>query len=834
MNGSMQVSTPKNQNANCLATSTVAKRKDPPACSIETSMSSILNLTDIDLSNIANTQDNLDELLQMRREKASTTLNRASRVPAIPSFLLKPDKAKNFSTGLQLEFDSTISETDLLTTKENTSTPRNSSNENLLMSESAAVPRESIFSKFRSILDTDISTENVLEEFKQIAQASRVGTNASLDSELFTPGELAQSRLIADELSWRKKNEIPLAPKQASFSDTCRPSMSTSVTIGEFFQKGSDDLAELLAPSPEKNQPVALWEPSIRPSVAEQLEASNSASNASAGASLSVSAIQRLLFEGTQDNIIEYLLKQSRNPSKKSSDPGKASESFSLPVSQNISCTSSLSDNEAVEFPVAARLADDVADKQIVCPKNQTFTSGSQKTQPSSAEEPPRSSSSLSSLPNGKLPIDSTVTELVWGCVKVDRSVTKQFLLRNKTPKTLRLQCCLSSHEFKIRKDIRSDSDQLTACKFVLHGHESRPLIISFTPTKIGAAFDELVFTPLDADLKQTKKQCVRLWGYGGYVCSEYHNVSRDNTGKYWMSLGRMDNRVQMNQSFTIKNTGNIPSFTYIKVVPKNLVTFTSLKVEPNLFVLLPSEERIIRITYIPNAKDCRILKQNLNVLPVVDIGKLEIVSGAEANRFRLRRLKRKCLDKRLTVDALTSMLSEPIQGEIYSSEFAMFRENTSAISDILENVNVKEMLVTIEQDPNQTLVAECPDDSVVFQSLWEQATFVGDAATVPRISFRMEPPSLMLFQSKPEDSLFLLSEANETLSYTVSSTPIGLLIRPTRGEIAPGDTAELKVKLPNNVNHSQFTVRVYVGSDQLESEVKILKVGSSQRRFLD
>lgn len=104
--------------------------------------------------------------------------------------------------------------------------------------------------------------------------------------------------------------------------------------------------------------------------------------------------------------------------------------------------------------------------------------------------------------------------------------------MRNKTPKTLRLQCFLSSHEFKIRKDNRSDSDQLTVCKFVLHGHESRPLIISFAPTKIGPAFDELVFTPLDTDLKQTKKQCVRLWGYGGNVCTELHNVSRDNTGK--------------------------------------------------------------------------------------------------------------------------------------------------------------------------------------------------------------------------------------------------------------------------------------------------------------
>jgi len=32
-----------------------------------------------------------------------------------------------------------------------------------------------------------------------------------------------------------------------------------------------------------------------------------------------------------------------------------------------------------------------------------------------------RSSSAMTSLPNGKLPIEATVSELIWGCVKVDR-----------------------------------------------------------------------------------------------------------------------------------------------------------------------------------------------------------------------------------------------------------------------------------------------------------------------------------------------------------------------------------------------------------------------------
>lgn len=38
-----------------------------------------------------------------------------------------------------------------------------------------------------------------------------------------------------------------------------------------------------------------------------------------------------------------------------------------------------------------------------------------------SSAQSSRSSSAMTSLPNGKLPIEATVSELIWGCVKVDR-----------------------------------------------------------------------------------------------------------------------------------------------------------------------------------------------------------------------------------------------------------------------------------------------------------------------------------------------------------------------------------------------------------------------------
>jgi len=298
-----------------------------------------------------------------------------------------------------------------------------------------------------------------------------------------------------------------------------------------------------------------------------------------------------------------------------------------------------------------------------------------------------------------------------------------------------------------------------------------------------------------------------------------------------------MDNRVLMEQRFTIKNTGNLPSFAYLKVATKQLLqlsTFTNLRVEPGIFVLLPNEEKIVTVTYIPTARDCRYLKQNSN-LQVMDIGKLEIVTGAEANRARLKRLYRKSIEKDLAVDDLTKVLAARVLGEVLPGDLGKFKEAPSAIADLLESFNKEEMVVTIEQDPNQTLVPECPEDSIVYQSLCSENTRLIDE-TIMNNSCRLEPPSIVLFPpAKPEDSLFLISESTKKLHFeVVISPPVGLNVSPMLGEICPGETAEFKIKLPKSPSESHFKITVYVENDFFEAEVKVLNVKSRQNRFLD
>lgn len=298
-----------------------------------------------------------------------------------------------------------------------------------------------------------------------------------------------------------------------------------------------------------------------------------------------------------------------------------------------------------------------------------------------------------------------------------------------------------------------------------------------------------------------------------------------------------MDNKVLMEQRFTIKNTGNLPSFAYLKVATKQLQQlsiFTNLRVEPGIFILLPNEEKIVTVTYIPTAKDCRYIKQNSN-LQVMDIGKLEIITGAEVNRARLKRLYWKCIEKDLTVDDLTRVLAGRVLGEVLPSDLGKFKETPSAIASLLESFKKEEMIVTIEQDPNQTLVPECPEDSVVYESLCSENTRLIDD-TIMNNSCRLEPSCVVLFPpTKAEDSLFLISEATKKLRFElVISPPAGLNVSPTIGEICPGETTEFKIKLLKSPSEPHFKITVYVENDFFVAEVKVLNVKSRQNRFLD
>lgn len=149
-----------------------------------------------------------------------------------------------------------------------------------------------------------------------------------------------------------------------------------------------------------------------------------------------------------------------------------------------------------------------------------------------------RTASSLGNLVDGRLPIESNRTQLVWGCVMVGRSNTQEFVIRNKCNTKISLKAVVNGTNFRILKD-HSESEPMSVLPMLLHPRESRSVTVMFMPSAEGKAMERLNFYPISEDLRvqQTKNQCVVLLGYGGHSSISIQNVAKDSTGKMWVSV---------------------------------------------------------------------------------------------------------------------------------------------------------------------------------------------------------------------------------------------------------------------------------------------------------
>lgn len=437
------------------ATSTVEKKKSHKRIPNEFKQS--LSMVSIDeLSRISEDgryESNASYHLQEQRSLAESSLLRANNIVAgIPSRYFIPNTTKQKSS-LNISDNSTVNESDLLRTPADSSTPRSSIGRASLS--------QSVAQLSYKIKNTDISIDNFVEEFQK---AMKSGSNQEVDSLIFKPAEEAASMLLADELSWRKKNELPII--EEGFSEA---NLSAKSSIGEFFRQRSDTLSVLGAVSPTKpHKPIPLIDDSLINKVDFGEEPKKNKS-------LSISAIQKCLqSDDTPRKAADFLLKQSNEYDFSRYLLEKKMEKVSPSMSKDSSCTSDPSEE----------LLKCIFDKENV----DTLNTSIPKNRPGSNGSPTSRSSSraLTSLPDGKLPIESTASELIWGCVKTDKCVTQEFSIRNKSAKRLCIQMAVTGHDYKIRKDNRFEADLLSSTKVILHPFESKIIIVSFVPTRVG------------------------------------------------------------------------------------------------------------------------------------------------------------------------------------------------------------------------------------------------------------------------------------------------------------------------------------------------------------
>lgn len=270
------------------------------------------------------------------------------------------------------------------------------------------------------------------KEFQEKMGHSICSDIKEVDSDFFVPAEQALEKIKADELSWRKEKDLPIE-HFTEFSRLSDNSFKDKVSVGEFFQQRSEDISKLMpSVSPEKtHEPVPLVENSRT--------YSNIMEQDSARESLSVTEIAKLLSEMNDDNtssVISHLLKAN---SKKTTRANK--ENVSPNRGSSMSTTVQINSSR-MSLPIpslnstACQTAGSSERESDISPRMQHDKSMSSL----------RSGSALSSLPDGKLPIETTRTQLVWGCVRLGKSSTQEFVVRNRSQHRLRVQVKIYVH----------------------------------------------------------------------------------------------------------------------------------------------------------------------------------------------------------------------------------------------------------------------------------------------------------------------------------------------------------------------------------------------------
>lgn len=288
-------------------------------------------------------------------------------------------------------------------------------------------------------------------------------------------------------------------------------------------------------------------------------------------------------------------------------------------------------------------------------------------------------------------------------------------LLSFPLKQTSLFQVTTSLIEFKILKD-RNEAEPLNALKMLLRPLESRTLAINFCPSAKGAFVGEVMFTPLDADLQQSKKQMIHLYGYGGHAWIDFsNNIIRDSTGKFLLPITGLSNRSSITKTITCRNTGSLSGFVFASFEPKSVCSSVDISVTPNKFVIKPQEAIEINVTYTVTKDDFKYF-QSGGIGNVFEIGVIKLYTEAEALRGRLRYLAKKAESNNLQLKPIVKGLTQVFINEDFPRDIVKLRESVHGMNQLLHQVCLKEIVVIIEHDLNTTIVSI--DETSVFESL--------------------------------------------------------------------------------------------------------------------
>lgn len=314
------------------------------------------------------------------------------------------------------------------------------------------------------------------------------------------------------------------------------------------------------------------------------------------------------------------------------------------------------------------------------------------------------------------------------------------------------------------------------------------------------------------------------MYGYGGHVSVEIRNIFEDPSRKLWLTMGLTENDYEISQTILLRNTGNLDAFSTLKFQPKVIHKNLNVTVQPEQIIIKPNQETTVTVTYILTKSDWKEIEKNGKIL---ELGNIQVVSGAEVTRGRIRNICNKLRNKKCIIDSTMDELSQVYLGELIPSDIKKFNENESAISDLLQQIVWRDIFLVLKHDFDATIIPNL-DDTTIFYSLCQNFDdTIGNeisklVKTLPPLN--VLPTTLLLMPpNKISDHIVLSTNCVQTLEFIVSyDEEPNFCVKPRQGFIKPGDTMLLNVFYNGPVKSKTEHKKIQVSTDEDIVEVDI------------
>ncbi|XP_055315088.1 uncharacterized protein LOC129575454 isoform X2 [Sitodiplosis mosellana] len=430
---------------------------------------------------------------------------------------------------------------------------------------------------------------------------------------------------------------------------------------------------------------------------------------------------------------------------------------------------------------------------------------------------------------DGKFPLKSNTSELVWECVKLRKSVTKLFVIKNTSEKKLGLKIVVVGPGFQIVSGIEADS-------VILQGHECRTINVAFCPTVIGKAIGKIIFKPTKNWSEETERS-VCLWAYGGSTALQLQGIERGPVGSSFLKMGETSSitSTTLNRSFSIYNKGPLNGVATIFIKPKTnqCINESHILIEPNKCVIRPDCSTNITVSYKLRRKDLeRIREPSCEVLT---IGTLEVIFGSEPNRQRIASM----LTQRGSIPSIYKQLEFLVNDFPAASieNFSDFREDIDNVSDLFGCFKTSEIALTINRtnlDETQDADLSGMDESVMFRTLIE-APKPDQVATQPMVDlpntsndkmWEVHPKRLSMdTRNNSRKSITVQSFFQQAQTFQVDSDYREYLnFSTTSGQIKPKGEYTICIELKKHMHISPFSgvITIYFEKDCIEIPISV------------